>query len=127
MAIMLTTDQVEAVLQRGSSDLKFLLAREVFSEVRQAKFFHVDIAFTAKFAAIIKRQTILQTIGLTGSMNIYGSLFVQSERKFLVLEEIHTTASELFSEIQAKKQAKTLPGRVARIKVTDRLEWRSPW
>ena len=42
MAVRLTADWVEAVLQGGSSDLKFLSAREVFSGELQAKFVHVS-------------------------------------------------------------------------------------
>jgi hypothetical protein len=52
---------------------------------------------------------------------------VQKDLKFLVLEEINTAAAELFTEITVKKQAKILPKKAAKTKVTERLKWRSPW
>ena len=52
MAVVLTPAEQEAALQKGSSDLRFLLAREDVSDELQAKLYHVGITSMAKFATI---------------------------------------------------------------------------
>ena len=62
MPVRLTAIEQEEALKQGSSELKFLLAREQVDEALQAKFFSVGIISVPKFATIVSDEAEMKTL-----------------------------------------------------------------
>ena len=108
--INITPQEAAAAMEKGSSDLKFLLAREEVTEDLQAKLFHVGITTVAKFSTIAENQAELKQVlkddfGLDSSADLQARVLVAS---VLVAFQSSRARTERFAEIEGDLNAKRL-------------------
>lgn len=106
----LTADERTAAMAKGSSELKFLLAREEVPEDLQAKFFHVGICTLAKFASIADtpqelKDMLKDDFGLEATASLQVRVQVAST---LVAHRAAKTRSEKFAEVEGEMESKRL-------------------
>ena len=114
MAIILSPAEQSAALLRGSSDLKFLLAREEVDEDIQAKMFHVGITSMAKSATIAEDEKELKTLlkesfSLDSTTDILARVKVASITVAFKAARARTEkVAEIEGELQTKRMQKPL-------------------
>ena len=97
-------------MERGSSDLKFLLAREEIHESLQAKLFHVGITSVAKFSTIADTAAELKAMlkdefDLDSAADLQARVAVAS---VLVAFQAAKVRTERFAEVEGDLNAKRL-------------------
>ena len=110
MAIRINAIEMAAALERGSSDLKFLMAREEIAEEIQAKFYHVGITSMAKFATIAENEAELKTL-LKDSFELDASTDIAARVKvasIVVAFKAAQARTEKVAEIEGELQTKRL-------------------
>ena len=110
MAINLTPQEEADALLKGSSDIKFLFARESIDQSLQAKFFHVGITTMARFAAVAKDEQDIKNMlrddfGLDSTADLASRVKVAG---VLVAFKAAQSRSERVTEIEGEMSAKRL-------------------
>ena len=114
--LVLTADQQMAAMEKGSSELKYQLAKEGVTVDTQAKLFHVGAVSLSRFAAFFKDAEELRLVskdelgvdpadGLTSRAELAG-LIISWEAASARTKEI----AKHFGELDARKQSKPLLG-----------------
>ena len=110
MAISLTPQEEADALLKGSSDIKFLFAREAIDQSLQAMFFHVGITTMARFAAVAKdeqdiKKMLRDDFGLDATADLASRVKVAG---VLVAFKAAQSRSERVTEIEGEMSAKRL-------------------
>ena len=113
--IELTILQQEAAMAKGSSDLKYLFARENIEENIQAVFFHIGIVTTSNFASFAESQTDLKLV-LKESVDLDSAVALEQRVKIASIVTAWDLArkrtdkqAELEGDYDSKKLVKPLP------------------
>ena len=110
MPVTVNDEERERAMQAGSSELKFLLAREGVEETLQAKFFHVGICTISKFATIVdtvaELKDMLKTdFELDATANLGDRVKVAS---VVVAYKAALSRTEKAAEVEGELQSKRL-------------------
>ena len=128
--VNITPQEAEAAMERGSSDLKFLLAREDVGAELQAKLFHVGITTVAKFSTIADTAAELKTMlkddfGLDSAADLQSRVLVAS---ILVAFQAARVRTEKFAEVEGDLNAKRLQKPLATSDYQAmRKSWETKW
>lgn len=109
MAELTPAQHAEAML-RGSSELKFLLAREEVPEVLQGKLFHVGIHTLARFSTVVDNAAELKAMlvadfGIDGAVSLALKVQVAS---VIVAFNAARIRTEKFAEVEGELQSRRL-------------------
>ena len=126
MAISLTPQEEADALLKGSSDIKFLFAREAIDQSLQAMFFHVGITTMARFAAVAKdeqdiKKMLRDDFGLDATADLASRVKVAG---VLVAFKAAQSRSERVTEIEGEMSAKRLQKPLA---VSEYMAMRAAW
>ena len=126
MPIRLTAQEETDALLLGSSDIKFLFARETVEQPLQAKFFHVGITTMARFAAVARDEDDLKKM-LRDEFELDAAADLASRVKVagvLVAFKAAQSRSERVTEIEGEMSAKRLQKPLA---MSEYVAMRTAW